>query len=61
MFFIPIIEITVGFYTDSASLNVDEASGSATLNIKVFNGTISERNTVQIRVTTTDNSAHGMK
>ena len=56
-----IIGITVGFSTDNVSLNIDEASGTVTLNVKVLNGTISERNTVQIRVTTADNSAHGMK
>ena len=32
-----------------------------TLNVNVLNGTISERNTVQVRVTTADDSAHGMK
>ena len=53
------VEIAIGFYTDSVSLTSDEASGTVTLSVRVFNGTISEGSSIPVRVTTADNSAHG--
>ena len=53
------VEIAIGFYTDSVSLTSDEASGTVTLSVRVFNGTISEGSSIPVRVTTADNSAYG--
>ena len=51
----------IGFNTNSISLTSPESNGSVALVISVFNNnmTIGEGITVQVRITTADNSAHG--
>ena len=52
--------ILIGFNTNSISLNSSESDGNVSLVISVFNNmTIGEGNTVRVRITTADNSAHG--
>ena len=53
--------ILIGFNTNSTSLSSSESNGIVALVVSVFNMTIGEGNTVQVRITTADNSAHGRK
>ena len=57
--YLPVEIIAIGFSTDSRSPTSEEASGTVTLSLRVLNGTIQEGNTVSIRFTTADDSAHG--
>ena len=57
----PHVEIVIGFYTDSGFLTSSEANGTVTLSVRVLNGTIGEGNTIQVRLSTADNSARGTK
>lgn len=53
--------ILIGFNTKSISLTFPESNGTVTLVVNVFNNmTIGEGNTVQVRITTADKSAHGI-
>ena len=52
--------ILIGFSTNSISLNSSESNGTVSLVVSVFNNmTIGEGNTIRVRITTADNSAHG--
>ena len=53
--------VLIGFNTNSTSLSSFESNGIVALVVSVFNVTIGEGNTVQVRITTADNSAHGRK
>lgn len=45
----------------STSLSSSESSGTVALVVSIFNMTIGEGNTVQVRITTADITAHGRK
>ena len=49
----------IGFSIGSRSLEFGEASGTVALSVQVLNGTIREGDTISIRLTTADDSAHG--
>ena len=53
-------EILIGFNTKSISLTSPESNGTVALVVNVFNITIGEGITVQVRITTADNSAQGI-
>ena len=57
--FLLCVEILIGFNTNSISLTSPESNRIVSLVVSVFNMTIGEGITVQVRITTADNSTHG--
>ena len=56
----PYVAIKIGFSTEHTFLT-SEVSGAVAITVRVFNGTIGERNIVRIRLTTAGNSAQGIQ
>ena len=52
-------EIIIGF--DPANYNVNESDGTVTLIVSVLEGTLSEEQSIPVRVITGDDSAQGKK